>query len=71
MNRLIIETNRLILRPLVASDANEVFVWVSDERVTEFMPYSTYSSVEAVKDCKLDGSQTFKAKHYKAHLDSI
>lgn len=48
MNNLMLETDRLILRPLDSSDANEVFAWVSDNRVTEFMPYGTYSNIEEV-----------------------
>ena len=48
MNIPIIETERLILRPLTLEDADAVFQWVSDERVTKYMPYTTYTSVEAV-----------------------
>lgn len=44
-----IETERLILRPLNTDDAEAVFVWTGDERVTEYMTYSTYTSVEQVR----------------------
>jgi ribosomal-protein-alanine N-acetyltransferase len=40
----VIETDRLILRPLTAEDAGAAFVWLSDERVTKFMPYPTYTN---------------------------
>lgn len=42
----VIETDRLILRPLTVEDANAAFVWLSDERVTKFMPYNTYTNIE-------------------------
>ena len=37
----VIETERLILRPLVPEDAEAVFAWTGDERVTKYMNYST------------------------------
>lgn len=43
-----LETERLILRPLTAADAPDVFEWVSDPRVTKFMPYETYTDVADV-----------------------
>ncbi len=46
----IIETERLILRPLVPEDAEAVFAWTGDERVTKYMGYSTYSSAEQVRE---------------------
>ncbi len=49
MNIPILETERLILRPLTLEDADAVFKWVSDDRVTKYMPYSTYTSVEDVR----------------------
>jgi len=45
-----IETERLLLRPLVPEDAEAVFAWTGDERVTKFMNYSTYSSAEQVRE---------------------
>lgn len=44
MNR-IIETERLILRPIRISDAKAAFVWLSDPRVNRYMPYPLYTSV--------------------------
>lgn len=48
MNR-IIETQRLILRPLKVSDAEQVFEWVSDERVSKYMVYTAYTDIEQVR----------------------
>ena len=48
MNIPILETERLILRPLTLEDADAVFKWVSDERVTKYMPYNTYTSIDDV-----------------------
>lgn len=44
-----IETERLLLRPLSESDAADVFEWVSDPVVTRYMPYPTYTDAENVK----------------------
>ncbi len=55
----IIETNRLILRPLTLDDAEACYSWNSDDRVTKYMSYSTYTDI----------SQTFKAKFYKIELE--
>jgi [ribosomal protein S5]-alanine N-acetyltransferase len=43
------KTNRLILRPLTVDDAEAVYVWVSDEKVTKYMPYQAYTSVDDVR----------------------
>lgn len=40
----ILETNRLILRPITASDVNAMWKWVSDPRVTKYLTYSTYTN---------------------------
>ncbi len=45
-----IETERLILRPLTAEDADDVFEWVSDPVVNRFMPYAPYENVGQVKE---------------------
>lgn len=42
----VLETERLILRPLTQDDAQSVFSWASDERVNRFMRYSLYQSIE-------------------------
>ena len=50
MNHVKIKTERLLLRPLTVADADEVFEWVSDERVSRYMVYTTYSNVEQVRE---------------------
>lgn len=50
MHNYIIETDRLILRPLRVDDCDAVFQWVSDEDVTRYMVYNTYQSVDQVVD---------------------
>jgi len=35
-----IQTERLLLRPLSVADAQEVFEWVNDERVSKYMVYN-------------------------------
>ncbi len=46
----VIETDRLILRPLTAADAQAVLQWSSDERVTEFMSYTGYDDINIAID---------------------
>ena len=41
----IIETDRLILRPLTLDDAEACYSWNSDDRVTKYMSYSTYTDI--------------------------
>ena len=50
MHSIKIKTERLLLRPLTVADAEEVFEWVSYERVSRYMCYHTYTSVEQVKE---------------------
>ncbi|MDE6738948.1 MAG: GNAT family N-acetyltransferase, partial [Lachnospiraceae bacterium] len=49
MHNITIKTERLLLRPLTVSDANDVFEWVSDERVARYMVYTTYTEIEQVR----------------------
>lgn len=44
----VLETERLILRPLTPQDAEAAFVWLSDERVNKFMPYNLYKNTDEV-----------------------
>lgn len=41
----VIETERLILRPLTVADAKDVLEWCSDERVSRFMSYPGYDDI--------------------------
>lgn len=49
MHDIRINTERLLLRPLKIADAKDVFEWVSDERVSRYMVYTTYTDIEQVK----------------------
>ena len=50
MRTPILETERLILRPLCLADAEEVFAnWTSDPEVARFMAWSTHPNVEVTK----------------------
>ncbi len=46
----VIETERLILRPLTVDDAESVFEWTGDERVAEYMIYPCHKSIEVTKE---------------------
>lgn len=46
----IIETNRLILRSLTLDDAEACYSWNSDDRVTKYMSYSTYTDISQTID---------------------
>lgn len=50
MHDIRIRTERLLLRPLTTADAEAVFAWVSDERVSRYMVYATYTDLEQVRD---------------------
>ena len=49
MHKYIIETDRLILRPLTIADADAVFVWGSDPKVNRYMPYPIYTDIEKAR----------------------
>lgn len=49
MHQFVLETERLILRPLRLEDAEGEFVWLSDPEVNRYMPYSLYTNLEDVK----------------------
>lgn len=46
MKTPILETERLILRPLCVEDAKAVFAWASDERVARYMIYPQHETIE-------------------------
>ena len=50
MHNFKIKTDRLILRPLSMADAQDVFKWVSDERVAKYMIYPTYKNIGQVEN---------------------
>lgn len=57
----IIETERLILRPLTIDDANDVFEWVSDPIVNRYMPYPLHENVHQTEEwiCSLGEKNEF------------
>ncbi len=46
----VIETERLILRPLTTDDANDVFEWTGDPVVNRYMPYPMHRSVHETEE---------------------
>lgn len=56
----VIETERLILRPLTMADAEAIFVWCSDTDVNRYMTYPIYTSVEQVYEwlARMDTDQS-------------
>ena len=42
----VLETERLILRPLTIDDLHDCFKWTGDPRVNKYMIYPLYKSVE-------------------------
>lgn len=44
-----LEGTRVLLRPLMVEDAEEMFTFASDEQVTHFLPWEPAPSVEAVR----------------------
>lgn len=50
MKTPILETERLLLRPMTANDSEEVFRnWASDAKVAKFMRWSTHENVEVTR----------------------
>ena len=45
----VLETERLILRPITIDDAGAVYQWASDERVTKYMSYPTHTDISQTK----------------------
>ena len=41
----ILETERLVLRPLTVDDAEAVFEWTSDPRVAKYMSYPRHTDI--------------------------
>ena len=48
--RLILETERLILRPFIAEDANDMFNnWASDSEVAKYVTWNAHEHIETTK----------------------
>lgn len=50
MNVPIIETERLILRPLTVDDTGAVFQWTGDERVTRYVSYVRHTDTNVTRE---------------------
>lgn len=48
--REIMETDRLVLRPFMATDTSDLYEYLGDEKVVRFEPYSTFS----YEECKTE-----------------
>lgn len=44
-----IETERLLIRPVVPADAEAIYRWTSDPEVTRYMLYTTHPNVESTR----------------------
>lgn len=64
MHNIVIKTERLLLRPLTVSDADAVYEWVSDERVTRYMNYLTYTSVKQVREWLVSAVKDSSTFHF-------
>ncbi len=64
MHNIRIETKRLLLRPLTAADAEDVFEWVSDERVAQYMVYTTYTEMVQVREWLAFACQDTSTYHF-------
>lgn len=65
MNTPILETERLILRPLTCADAEEIFTnWTSDAEVAKFMRWNTHTSAAETR-----GWLTFVEKNTDSDTD--
>ena len=45
-----IETDRLVIRPVVPDDAEAIFKWASDPEVTKYMIYTTHPNAEYTRE---------------------
>lgn len=63
MQTPVLETKRLILRPLRALDAEEVYAnWSSDEEVARFMSWSVHANVEATREWLTEVEKNIEAE---------
>ncbi|MBQ9135595.1 MAG: GNAT family N-acetyltransferase [Lachnospiraceae bacterium] len=65
MKTPILETERLILRPLSLADADNIFErWTSDDRVSKYVRWSTHNSVK-------DTMEWLKLEEANLHSDKV
>ena len=64
MHNHVIETERLILRPLTLKDAEAEFVWLSDPIVNRYMPYNLYTNIADVEKWLETASNAERELHF-------
>jgi len=66
MKTPIIETERMILRPLTVADANDVYErWTSDDRVAKYVKWCTHSSIQdTIEWLKMEEENDLSDKAY-------
>ena len=65
MKEIIIETERLVLRPIKIEEAEHVYnTWTSDEEVSKYMLWSTHKSVEETKQWIMMEQENCKQDNY-------
>ena len=67
MKTPIIETERMILRPLTVVDANDIYErWTSDDRVSKYVRWCTHTSVnDTMEWLKMEESNVLSDKSYQ------
>lgn len=65
MKTPVLETERLILRPLKIADAEEVFQnWASDGEVARFMSWSTHRDVEVTREWLIETEKNIEEEGF-------
>lgn len=65
---IVLETQRLILRPVIYEDAQSIYDYVSDEETTQYVTFDTYTSMQNAYD-SLD--HVFLNRDPKLQLDAF
>ena len=67
MKTPILETERMILRPLSVADADDIFErWTTDERVAKYVRWFVHSSVDVTKEwLKMEEGNLYRDKAYQ------
>lgn len=59
----VLETKRLLLRPLTVLDAHEMFInWASDDKVTQYLTWHSHISVETVAKSLLAREKKYQTR---------
>lgn len=62
---IIIETERLILRPFIQEDAESIYKnWASDPEVTKYLMWPTHENVETSKEILKEWVENYEKKDY-------